>query len=117
MPAPIDSEKIIAKLLEKTEAGRIAWEGFGSGGKSFRCSLEDKYKFEITRNDDIYTIAMKDEYWNEIFVESIQEELIYPRAGDKAKFEMLQDLYEFARRSALDVEKKVADVSHLLDSV
>jgi len=30
---------------------------------------------------------------------------------------MLQDLYEFARRSALDVEKKVADVSHLLDSV
>lgn len=116
MPAPIDSETIIAKLLEKTEAGRVEWRS-PAMGRGFQCFLDETYKFEIIKSGDIYTITMKDGSWNEIFVESIQEQLIYERDEDRRKFDMLRDLYELARRDALDVEKKVADVSNLLDKI
>lgn len=114
MAAPIDSQTVITKLLEKTEAGRIEWS---ASGRTFVCFLEDKYRFEIRKDDDIYTILMMDDHLNQIFTESALEELIFNTAGDREKFEKLRDLHELARRIAFDVDKKVAGVSDLLDKI
>jgi hypothetical protein len=114
MVAPIESHGIIAKLLEKTEAGRIDWRGSHT---TFECVLEDKYRFEITKDGDTYTIVMKDDKWNEIFTVSVQEELIYGNEASRLEFEVVRDLYELARRIAFDVDKKIAGVSDLLDKI
>jgi len=114
MPAPIDTESIIRKLLQKTEVGKIEWT---ADGRTFNCSLDDKFRFEITKKEDIYTIKMQDERWNEIFTESIQEEIFFKNDQTRRKFEMLRDLYEMARRIAFDVDNKLAGVSELLDRI
>ena len=60
---------------------------------------------------------MKDSQWNEIFSESAQEEIIFHEAGKRVLFVALRDLYEAARRRALDVDRKLSGVTDLLDKI
>lgn len=114
MATIIDPEDVIEKLAQKTEAGRIEWSG---GMNSFSCELENRYRFEISRDDDIYTVVMMDDRHNEIFRERAREELIYADDETRRKSETVRRLYDLARRDALDVEAKIAGVSELLDKI
>ncbi len=114
MPAVLDYEPIIRKLLEKSEEGRLAWE---KRNWPFVCTIDGQYTFEVARDGDTYSLTMKDSMGEDIFSVSREQEVVYREPKDKELLGMLRDLYELARRKALNVDEKLATVSALLDCV
>lgn len=114
MIEPLQYQPIIEKLLEKTKRGRVSWEDHGSN--EFRCDL-DQYRFFIRRSDDSYILRMEDEFQRILFSLRAQEEIIYLDQEKGHLFEVLSDLYELARRKALNVTDKLAGVTELLDKI
>src|SRR5260370_20107437 len=107
-------EPIIDKLLEKTKAGRVPWEDYGQNG--FQCDL-DQYKFRVWKSDDGYGLSMGDERQRTLFSLRAEEEIIWANPAKEHLFQSLSDLFELARRKALNVPDKLAGVAQLLDRI
>jgi hypothetical protein len=112
---------VISKLLAKTTERKIEWKGTYESS-TFICALEGEYSFEIEKGKSgsgnwYRKLTMKDREEGEVFV----ARAIFPTQNSSNEndelFQTLDDLYEQARRVALDVDKKVNAVSDILDKI
>ena len=126
MVEPLDYQKILRKLLEKTKENRVDWHD--QGGAYFRCELDKRYEFRVGKNDEGYVLRMSDIDAGSgigsrigpdpILLEiDVEEEIYYSDPLEKEKFELLSDLYELARRKALNVPEKLSKLEELLDRI
>jgi hypothetical protein len=114
MIEPLQYQPIIEKLFEKTASGRVPWEE--NGQDKFRCDL-DQYKFFVWRSDDGYGLRTEDEFQRVLFLVRAEEEIIYRDPEKERLFQLLSDMFELARRKALNVPDKLAGVAQLLDRI
>jgi len=114
MQATIEYEPIVMKLLEKSEQGRLNWER-GMGG--FFCKIERQYTFASTETDDGYELTMVDSAGDVIFSITGERAIVYDDPKKEELFNMLRDIYELARKKALNVDEKIATATGLLDKI
>jgi hypothetical protein len=114
MVEPLNTKPIVGKLLEKTRDGRVGWEARGGG---YMCSLDEEYFFLISRIEDSILLSMNDKMGNEIFQEVGREEIYYANPADQERFELLRDLFELARRKAVNADEKIADAFSSLEKI
>ena len=114
MVEPLKTEPIITKLLEKTRKGRVEWTKWGGG---YRCSLDDVYYFEVSKVEDSFLFSMKDDMGSDIFEEAAREEIYYADSRAEERVEMFRDLYELARRRALNADAKIAEAFSSLEKI
>ena len=107
-------QAIVEKFLEKTKLGRVPWEDYESN--EFRCDL-DQYKFAVWKYQDGYGIRMEGERQRSLFSLRGDEEILYGDDAAEHTFQVLSDLYELARRKALNVPDKLAGATLLLDRI
>src|ERR1700676_4698823 len=100
---PLRTEPIIIKLLEKTREGRVDWARWSGG---YRCSLDDEYFFFISKVEDTFLLSMNENLGNKIFQEVAREEVYYGDPGDQERVEIFRDLFELARRKAVNAGEK-----------
>jgi hypothetical protein len=119
MIEPLEYKEIAAKLLEKTKTGKLSWtELEGRDSDQFYCDLDGQYTFSVWKKGDNYGLNMKSQASSRVLFTMQEEEEIYfsdPRR--KERFELLSDLYELARRKALNLPDKLATVAELLDKI
>jgi hypothetical protein len=112
---------IITKLLAKTKAGRVEWKGtFDS--TTFICALEGEYSFEVERGKNssgvwFCKLTMRDSSAADIFVLRAFAPTQTSSQQNDETYQVLDDVYDSARRIALDIDKKLADVSDILDKI
>lgn len=125
MVEPLDYKNILRKLIEKTREGRVEWQKEGS---FFSCELNKQYEFRVWKNEDEYVLRMSDIDRGAAFGSPIgpnpilleiygEEEIYYSDPEKKEKFEMISDLYELARRKALNIPSKLSKLEELLDRI
>jgi len=138
MQATIEYEPIVRKLLEKSEQGRLNWEkgelpvdDFGDSSyatfagvtviqprpKVFHCTVEGRYIFQSRRIDQGYQLTMLDSEGNELFSITGEEAVVYEDSKQEELFNMLRDIFELARKKALNVDEKIATAAGFLDKV
>ena len=114
MPAPIDYVPIIRKLLEKSDAGKLAWKQTYDSD-TFTCSVEGDFTLEVREfrydGDPHIVLVMRDSGNSEIFRISASRD----NRGDLAS--LLFEVFESARRVALDVDTKLNQLSTILDRI
>ncbi len=115
MVEPLESQPILDKLIRRSREGRVAWEV--RNRTSFFCSVEGQYTFEVSRYEDTYRLEMRDASNHEILSLSQPDRIVFQNDSERRLFESLSDLYEIARRKALQVEDKLATASELLDRI
>ena len=119
---PFEYLPIINKLLERTRQGRVQWEG---GLGTFCCKLgtkdESTLKFTISSaatrdiNLDVRFLVMEDIKGNELF--RIESNDLPTTAAEEAVSNVINELYELARRQALKVDQRLELASTLLDRI
>jgi hypothetical protein len=112
---------LIGKLLDKTIARKIEWKSTYDSA-IFVCALEGEYSFEIEKGQNssgnfYRKLTMKDKDNGEMFVASAIVPTSATTNENDQLFQILDDLYDQARRVALDVDKKVNEVSNILDKI
>jgi hypothetical protein len=115
MQAIVEYEPIVKKLLEKSEQGRLNWEKHGWGG--FVCTIEGAYRFRSLKTDGYYELTMTDSQGDEMFSITGEQAVVYDDPKKEELFITLRDLYELARKKALNVDEKIATAVGLLDKV
>ena len=113
---------VIQKLLERTQQGRVHWQG---GLGTFYCSLgwerESTLKFTLSSiatqdiNHDTRFLVMEDIHGNELF--RVESNDLPTSAEEEAISNLVNQLYDLARREALKVDEKLELASSLLDQV
>ena len=115
MVEALDSQPILDKLIRRSREGRVSWEV--ENRTSFFCSVEGQYTFQIAKYEDTYKLEMRDASNYEILSLSQSDQILFQNENERRLFESLSDLYEIARRKALQVEGKLATASDLLDRI
>jgi hypothetical protein len=115
MQATVEYEPIIKKLLEKSEQGRLNWVKQIGGG--FGCTIENQYRFVSDKTDDGIRLTMLDSQGDMMFSISAAEAVVFDDSEKEKLFAMLRDLYELARKKALNVDEKIATAAGLLDKI
>lgn len=115
---PSEYKNIIEKLLEKTRQRRVDWEQAFSS--SFKCAVGSgdggSFSFTISSSDDEpLSLRMSDESHNTIFRVTSNDLPTSPEEEEISQ--MIEELYELARRQALKVDQKLELASSLLDRV
>jgi hypothetical protein len=119
---PKEYKEVIEKLLEKTRQRKVEWEQAYSS--SFRCTLPggpESFHFTISYaagsnfEAEAYTLRMSDQGENIIF-EASTNDLPTSRAEEEVS-QMIEEIYDLARRQALKIERKLEQASALLDQV
>jgi len=119
---PAEYKEVIKKLLEKTRQRKVDWEQAYSS--SFRCMLPggpESFHFTISYaagsnfEADAFTLRMSDQGENVIF-EATTNDLPTSPAEEEVS-QMIEEIYDLARRQALRVERKLEQASALLDQV
>jgi hypothetical protein len=113
---PSEYKNIIEKLLEKTRQRRVEWEQTYSS--SFRCSVGsgdgDSFSFTVSRDSDgAFSFRMSDELNNTILQVASNDLPTSPQ--EEEVYQMIEELYDLARRQALKVEQKLELASSILD--
>jgi hypothetical protein len=113
--------QVVNKLLEKTKERKIEWKGTYDS-TTFICAIEGEFSFEIekgktTSGRGFRRLTMKDREDGEVFVERAIAPSTDTSMSQDRVWDILDDLYEQARRVALDIDKKVSDVTNLLDKI
>jgi hypothetical protein len=130
-------KEVIKKLLEKTRQGRVEWNA-DDRLNSFRCTIlgapeptanalanrlnknkEEKiFSFTVTTSgtdDSQPVLRMRDKAENEIF-RVVSNDL--PTSPEEEEVsQMIEEIYELARRQALKIDQKLVLASTLLDRV
>jgi hypothetical protein len=115
MQATIEYEPIVAKLLEKSQQGRLNWEK--RGWAEFACAIERQYRFTSTATSDGYELKMEDSEGNVIFSITGEQAVVYDDPKKEEVFNTLRDLYQLARKKALNIDEKLASAAVFLDSI
>jgi len=115
MEATIDYEPIVTKLLEKSREGRLNWEKDPLG--QFACRIEGEYVFTSKTTEDGYGLTMEDSEGNVIFSITAEQDVVFAEPKQEELFNMLRDIYQLARKKALNVDEKIATAAGLLDRV
>lgn len=114
MPAPIDYRPIIRKLLEKSDAGKLAWKQTYDS-ETFTCSVEGDFTLEVREfrfsEDERVVLIMRDSANNEIFKLAASRDEV----GDLTT--LLFEIFESARRVALEVDNKLSQLATILDRI
>jgi hypothetical protein len=119
---PAEYKEIIRKLLEKTRQRKVDWEQAYSS--SFRCALPggpEPFFFTISYADrsnfaaEAFTLRLSDRGDNVIF-EATTNDLPTSPAEEEVS-QMIEEIYDLARRQALRIENKLEQASTLLDQV
>jgi hypothetical protein len=121
MANPNEYVPLMSKLLEKTKERKIDWKGTADD-TTFICALEGQYSFEIARykaSSGIWyrKLTMRDKEQAEVFVARAYVPTPTSPSENDQLFQTLDNLYEYARRIALDIDQKVNDVSNILDKI
>jgi hypothetical protein len=112
---------VIAKLLDRTKARKIEWKGTYES-TTFICALEGEYSFEIEKRkfsggNWFRSLTMKDKDGEMVFVAQAFAPDSETSIENDQLYTTLDELYEQARRIALDIDKKLTDVSEILDNI
>lgn len=119
---PGEYKAVIKKLLEKTRQRKVDWEQAYSS--SFRCTLPggpESFHFTISYSTgsnfeaESFTLRMSDQGENVIFEASTNDLPTSP--AEEEVSQMIEEIYDLARRQALRVEHKLEQASSLLDRV
>lgn len=116
---PAEYKDIIKKLLEKTRQRKVEWEQAFSNG--FKCTLAasgaDSFSFTVSPNSEteLLTLRMSDDRRNMIFVATANDLPTSPEEDEVSQ--MIEEIYDLARRQALKIEQKLVLASTLLDRV
>jgi len=120
---PKEYKDVTKKLLEKTRQRKVDWEQAYSS--SFRCTLPgggpESFHFTISYaagsnfEGEAYTLRMSDQGENIIF-EASTNDLPTSREEEEVS-QMIEEIYDLARRQALKIEHKLEQASALLDQV
>ncbi|MFY9561602.1 MAG: hypothetical protein WAQ52_15320 [Terriglobales bacterium] len=113
---------VIQKLLERTQQGRVQWQG---GLGTFYCSLgserESTLKFTLSSiatqdiNHDMRFLVMEDINGDPLF--RVESNDLPTSAEEEEISNLINELYDLARRQALKVDQKLELASSLLDRV
>src|SRR5258708_1985272 len=118
MLEPLEYRNVLQKLRDKTLEGRVAWGTVWRYRNRFECELDGRYKFAVWKDDDKYGVTMSESDGEDsLFSVEAEEQIRYPSEGKKEAYELLAEIFELARRSALDVPGKLATVANLLDKI
>ncbi|MBZ5567826.1 MAG: hypothetical protein LAN64_08240 [Acidobacteriia bacterium] len=110
-------DPVINKLLDKTEAGTLPWKPTFDED-TFIVALEGEVTFEVSRVEDGgFAFSMKDKDGKKIIdmTSHKREQYHQDYVPDDGYFEKISRLFEAARVTALEVEKKLNDAQSLLD--
>jgi len=114
---PAEYKEIVAKLLDKTRQRKVEWKR--AHANNFRCTLPapDASFLEFTVLDDEgqRVLRMSDQDRNTIFVAKTNDLPTSPEEEEASQ--MIEEIYDNARRQALRVEDKLDLASTLLDRV
>jgi hypothetical protein len=113
--ATIEYEPVVKKLLDKSEQGRLNWVKNPLGG--LFCEIEGQYSFGLAETDDGYELTMVDPDQNVIFSIAGERAVVYDDPKKEGLFNMLRDLYQLARKKALNVDEKIATATGILDRI
>lgn len=121
MATNIEFLPMVEKLFEKTKAGKIEWKPTYDSA-TFICVLEGEYSFEIEKSKSdsgsIYCgLTMKDKDKDTVFVAQAFRSTPTTTAENDQVYSVLAELFERARRIALNVDKKVNEVKNILDKM
>ena len=108
------NSQLLQGVLEATKQGKLRWEATETAD-AYRSTIEDTSIVASKKSRPsaiIYSFSMRDSAGNELVGESARKSSYSGRTD--ADFEMLEDLYERARRSAFDVDSKVNRVLQIL---
>jgi hypothetical protein len=114
---PPNVEPLIEKLIAKSEAGSVPWKPTAEED-TFIVSIEGELSFEVSKLEDGgFAFTMKDtEGRNIIDMTCHNTELWDPQRGrDDGYFNRIERLFEAARATALEVDKKLNVAENLLD--
>jgi hypothetical protein len=123
-PDPAEYKGVIRKLLDKTRQGKVQWEQ-GDFTNSFRCSLPssdaDSFYFLVSHSSgsnfepEAFRLRMSDQRENVILAASAND---LPTSSQEEELsQMIEEIYELARRQALKIEQKLDLASTLLDRI
>jgi hypothetical protein len=107
---------ILQKLLEKTRQRKVEWEKAFSS--SFRCTVasgSDFFEFTVSSDQGQRFLRMSDQERNTIFVAQSNDLPTSPEEEEVSQ--MIEEVYDLARRQALKIEFKLEQASALLDQV
>jgi len=119
---PREYKDVVKKLLDKTRQRKVEWEQAYSS--SFRCTLPggpESFHFTISYRAgsnfeaEAFTLQMSDQRENTIFAVSTNDLPTSPVEEEVSQ--MIEEIYELARRQALKIEIKLEQASALLDQV
>ena len=111
---------LVIKLLAKTKDRKIDWKGTYDS-LTFICALEGEYSFEIEKGtasgSSLRILTMRDREQGEVFVLRATSPTPSSPPENDAIFQVLEELFENARRVALDIDKKVSEATNILDKI
>lgn len=119
-----ESTSLVAKLLARTEEGKIEWsegEYNTAGLETFDATLEGNLKISISSDDAVvaFDVRLKNEFGEErrILKVSLEHDpsFGYDLPGEIELHESLTRLHELARRSALKVDQSLANARDFLE--
>jgi|GEM_PF-6957772 hypothetical protein len=106
---------VAEKLRERTEEGKVNWRDTFDQN-TFVTTLE-RYSFEIRKLRNAYSLIMKDLGEIELFeLDAVQPDPETSPENDRVHI-LLENLYSWARRIALNVDDKVSDIKNFLDKL
>jgi hypothetical protein len=113
---------IIEKLLERTQQGRVQWQGaMGTFSCTVGTTSDNPVKFTLSTtatrdiNYDERFLVMNDANGNELFRVASNDLPTSPEEEEISN--MINELYQLARRQALKVDVELGRVLTLLDRV
>ena len=112
---------VITKLLEKSKEGKVDWKGTFESS-TFICALDGAYSFEVEKDRtqggmSLRRLTMKDKNQEEVFVLRANTPTPQSSQENDQLWLVLDELFERARRIALDVDQKVSEVNKILDKI
>lgn len=121
MAQPTEFLPIVEKLLDKTRQGKIEWKPTYEE-MVFICAIEGQYSFEIKKGltsggAGFRKLTMKGTGEEELVVFRAAYPTQQTSTENDRLFEQLDELYDRARRLALNIDEKVQNVSAILDKL
>ena len=117
MPSNSDFIPLVTKLLTRTRENKVVWKGTYEAD-TFVCVLEGGFTFQVERGaSNSRKLEMTDSASATIFrMRAVEPDPETDQDNDQ-QWEPLEELWERARRAALDIDKKVNEASKILDKI
>ena len=103
---------LLAQLIEATKQGRVSWQPTANFDE-FTTSFRGRFSVVVSRSRDGFLLRMFDESDREMVRLDEDAYWLETLLGANERVE-LHELFELARRSALNVDQAIDDVLHEL---